>query len=137
MDSHKNLWGDLSQTDTLRTPFIILKEQAAMLAQQTKGLLIGDVQRLQQGTSNLLSLRIVAPSLGNYRYAVAQVTHDAQLYPLTIKSLADERFVKECDAEAEFEIALGEVLSSREVRKVIAALLSDIHADNPKESGTA
>jgi len=36
-------------------------------------------------------------------------------------------------SEEEFENALGQILSSQEVKRVISALLAQIHADIPKQ----
>jgi hypothetical protein len=49
-----------------------------------------------------------------------------------VKSLAVEDFQRECSSEEEFENALGQILSSQEVKQVISALLTQIHADIPK-----
>jgi len=133
MNSQKSLWGDLSQPEIVRTPFTILKEQAAILSKATNGLLVGDVERFQnQGQQNVVStlvLRVVAPSLDNYNYSVLEVTHNIKLYPLKLRNSATPGYEKQCDSEEAFEEALGEILSSAEVRKVISALLSDIYAN--------
>jgi hypothetical protein len=130
MDKQKSLWGDLSTTDTLRTPFIILKEQSSILTQATQGLLVGDVQRYQDqfNQENFLILQIVAPSLDGYRYSIVEVTHGTSLYPVKVKSLASDDFSRECASETSFEKALGEVLTSHEVRQIVSVLLSDIRA---------
>jgi hypothetical protein len=113
MDSLKSLWGEISQTEIVRTPFTILKEQSAILAKQTKGLLVGEVSRNQiVGNDSTLTLRILAASLG-YRYEVVQVDSAEQ-----------------CNSEQEFEQALGKILSSPQVKRVISVLLSDIHASS-------
>jgi len=131
MDSQKSLWGDLSNTAIFRTPFTILKEQAAVLSQQTKGLLVGEVKRYQDENEDIsLSLHVVAPSLGHYRYEVVQVYYGITIYPLNVRSMATEHPPKPCHSEQEFEQALGEILSSLQVKKVISALLSDIHASS-------
>jgi hypothetical protein len=40
---------------------------------------------------------------------------------------------RESSSEEEFENALGQILSSQEVKQVISALLAQIHADMPKQ----
>jgi hypothetical protein len=130
MDSLKSLWGEISQTEIVRTPFTILKEQSAILAKQTKGLLVGEVSRNQiVGNDSTLTLRILAASLG-YRYEVVQVHHNVNLYPLTIVNLAVDDSAEQCNSEQEFEQALGKILSSPQVKRVISVLLSDIHASS-------
>jgi uncharacterized protein YihD (DUF1040 family) len=132
MDSLKSLWGEISQTEIVRTPFTILKEQSAILANQTKGLLVGEVSRKQAvKNDSILTLRILAASLG-YRYEVVQVHHDVNLYPLTIMNLAvdDAASTVRCNSEQEFEQALEKILSSPQVKRVISVLLSDIRASS-------
>jgi hypothetical protein len=130
MDSKKSLWGDLSQVELFRTPFTILKEQAAILSEQTKGLLVGEIQRAQDSSKvTHLSMHILAPSLGNYRYEVVDVQHEVAIYPLIIFDKAGQP-PKRCHSEQEFEQSLGEILASQKTKKVISALLSDIQANH-------
>ncbi|MBW4514016.1 MAG: hypothetical protein KME11_02170 [Timaviella obliquedivisa GSE-PSE-MK23-08B] len=132
MNSQKSLWGDLSKPDIVRTPFTILKEQAAILSEATDGLLVGDVRRIQNQEKQNIELRVVAPSLDNYRYSILSVIHDIKLYPLSLNNLANDTYHRQCDSEEAFEQALGEILSSPEVRKVISTLLSEINAGTDK-----
>jgi hypothetical protein len=130
MESKKSLWGNLTQVKSVRTPFVILKEQAEILTEETKGLLVGEVReiRLDGHNASQMTLVIVAPALNHYRYAVVEVTRSPQIYPVTVRSLVVDDFVARCDSEGQFEEVLGDVLSSLPVQKVIEALLSDIQA---------
>jgi hypothetical protein len=134
MTSKKNLWGELPKIETIRTPYTILKEQASILSEITSGLLIGEVRRVfGKDHEFMFNIRIKAPALENYTYSVVQVQHPVKLYPVIVKSLVVEDFKRECSSEEEFENALGEILSSQEVKRVISALLAQIHADIPKQ----
>jgi hypothetical protein len=138
VSSQKSLWGDLSQPEIVRTPFTILKEQAGILSEATSGLLIGDVYRAQieepKSVVNVLVLRVIAPSLDNYHYSILEVNHDITLYPLEVRGLVGNgTYSKQCGSEEAFEQALGEILSSPAVRKVISALLSDIYANTDRD----
>jgi hypothetical protein len=162
MTSNKNLWGDLPNIETLRTPYTLLKEQASILSEITKGLLIGEVIHNQKDKLFVIILRIKAPSLNNYTYSVLEVQYPIQLYPVFVKNLASDNFnnleknlmnaannplmsfvdyggflenqgYNKCFSEEEFENALGEILSSPEVKRVISGLLAQIHADIPKQ----
>ena len=138
MTSTKNLWGELSSYETLRTPYTILKEQASILTEITNGLLMGEVKLFQPNSSNRNDLKFIAdlnikvPSLNNYTYAVVSVEYSINLYPLVVNNYVVNDHGRNCSSEEEFENALGEILSSEEVKKVISALLSQIHADIPK-----
>jgi hypothetical protein len=145
MTSKKNLWGELPSSETQRTPYTILKEQASMLTEITNGLLVGEVKRSsevdafseftlgEQSQSFVAYLRIQVPSLNNYTYSVVRIQYPIGLYPVLVKSFAVEDFQLECSSEEEFENALGQILSSQEVKQVISALLTQIHADIPKQ----
>jgi hypothetical protein len=86
---------------------------------------------------------------------VVEVQHSIKLYPVFVKNLTSEPITKATDlidslrfdvripgmledqgyekysSEEEFEKALGQILSSQGVKKVISALLAQIHADIP------
>ena len=128
----KNLWGDLPRVDQLRTPLSILKEQAATLGDLTDGLLVGEIERSQFKQDFQVVLAIKAPLLNDYRYEVAEARYLAtSLYPAHIKNLAARTSEAKCASEEEFELALGAILSSEEVRNAIIALLIQIREDLP------
>src|SRR4028118_1563838 len=134
MTSKKNLWGELPNAETIRTPYTILKEQASILSEITNGLLIGEVVvNIQKENFLAMTLRIKAPSLNNYTYSVVDVQQPIQLYPVGIRNLIKNTWT-EYSSEEEFENALGQILSSQEVKRVISALLAQIHADIPKQA---
>ena len=133
MTSKKNLWGELPNVETIRTPYTILKEQASILSEITNGLLIGEVVVNNQKDTFVMTLRIKAPSLHNYTYSVVEVHQPIQLYPVVVINLLVERRGGKYSSEEEFENALGEILSSQEVKGVISGLLAQIHADIPKQ----
>ena len=133
MTNKKNLWGELPNAETIRTPYTILKEQASILSEITNGLLIGEVVvNIQKENFLAMTLRIKAPSLNNYTYSVVDVQQPIQLYPVGIRNLIKNTWT-EYSSEEEFENALGQILSSQEVKRVISALLAQIHADIPKQ----
>ncbi|MGK7928933.1 MAG: hypothetical protein AB4290_27465 [Spirulina sp.] len=141
----KNLWGEIPKPEHLRTPYTILKEQAAILSNLTEGLLIGEVialEKIQQRTDPYLKskqqvekeffyvLRIKVPALNNYTYSIVQISYPIELYPILVKKLVSRYLMKEdeaeCHTEEQFEEALQEILSSREVKHAISVLLSQV-----------
>jgi len=138
----KNLWGQLPETATIKTPYAILLEQAAMLRELTNGLLVGDVKRSQNGPVDQLmrgfeiKLLIVAPALANYSYTVLTVIYPViTLYPVTLKPSYEEDKSVECQSEEQLMQALEKVLSSVRTQKVITNLLAQIQADNSYQQG--
>jgi hypothetical protein len=61
MTNKKNLWSELPNTETIRTPYTILKEQASILNEITAGLLIGEVIHNQKDKFFVMILRIKVP----------------------------------------------------------------------------
>lgn len=128
--NNKNLWGEIPKNVEVRTPFLILKEQASILTQMTNGLLIGEVDRRPSLEQTLFSvrLRIKTPILNNYTYSVVEVKYPPKLYPLKIRDFTDYEKEVECSSEEEFEAALSKILSSDAVKTVISTLLADIQS---------
>lgn len=147
----KNLWGNLPSVNKIKTPFTILKEQASLLTKMTQGLLVGEVtqpkmrqglledQPFRQGLNQVqqeinqdleVILRIKVPSLNSYTYSVLQVIYPIALYPVKVKNLTTQAFnYLLCNSKEEFENALGSILSSESVQRVISALLADLQVD--------
>ena len=118
-----DLWpGDLT-VDVL-SPLAILRAQASLLEQKTKGLLRAEV------TTNVVEKKdvqhqfdIVAPALNKYRYRVLVASHKPDLvYPVVIRWSPDAYEIEY--SESELLHALGNILSSVSVRSVIDSLIA-------------
>lgn len=119
-----NMWGDLEDIEIVRTPTTILRGQAETLKKVTNGLLEGETDvRTRTAGRFYIDLDIVVPNLENYTYTVLTVRHGILIYPLEIVKTVDGQDY-ECNNEEEFIEALGNILSSKEMRKVISALVS-------------
>jgi len=120
----KNMWGDLTGLEKIKTPTIFLREQADHLWKDTKYTVKGEVSREStSGGRFRVELDIVAPSINNYRYTVVTVRHPLDVYPLTITNdVTNEEY--ECKNEKTFLETLEFILSSAQVRKVISMLIS-------------
>jgi hypothetical protein len=129
--SIENLWGELPKIAHMRTPAIILREQAESLKAQTKGLLVGDVKQTQGGPQFFLMFYIVAPTLGGYRFHLLSVEHGLGFYPLVVFHVAVQSGEKgvQCDDEEEFVLELRRILSSDTTRDVIQKLLTHVLSD--------
>jgi hypothetical protein len=127
--NEKNLWGELPKNAEVRTPFLILKEQASILTQMTNGLLIGEVIRVQSRDPEFwVILRIKVPALNSYTYSVVEVRYPPHIYPLTVIDLNGSGSPVKCSSEEEFEAILSQILSSDPVKRVISTLLADIQS---------
>lgn len=120
----KNMWGDLTGLEIIKTPAMYLREQAGHLWKDTRYILKGEVSREATSGGRLrVELVIVAPKINNYRYTVLTVRHPLDTYPLTITNdVTNEDY--ECKNEKEFLETLEFILSSAQVKNVISMLLS-------------
>ena len=129
----KNLWGDLPLEKTIRTPYIILKEQASILTEATNGLLIGSVIKENWNSdagSSASLLKVTVPSMDNYSVSIVRIEYLITIYPSRICNLVKNSTSKEVYTEEDLTDQLGEILSSGEVRKIVSSFLSDIRAEN-------
>lgn len=80
-----NLWpNNISETNDV-SPVSLLREQANLLGEKTKNLVVADVSRGSFDNQNFVyHFYIVAPTLNNYRYRLFTVEHGIEMYPLTI-----------------------------------------------------
>jgi hypothetical protein len=131
----EDLWGELPNVDNIKTPHAILLEQATLLTEKTKGLLIGTVGRGQNGSTFINALVINAPSLNNYSYTVCSTQHQISLYPLHFFAQSTGQGTIQCNDESQFVAALRTELSAPQTQRVISGLLAQIRAD--AASGTA
>ena len=126
----RNLWGESFKPEPIRTPSIILREQASLVGKLTEYMLDANVDRDRTNDYIRLDLSINAPALENYTYNVLSVTYDIhKIYPLTIRNQQTYKS-QECSNEEEFVEALHSILSSDQVKKVIVNLLSQIKAES-------
>ena len=126
----KSLWGNIENAKTLRTPTLILKEQASLLGKLTSGVLEGDVRRTRHSSTNefLISLYIVSSALDSYRLKVLEVRHDIGLYPAEVYDELNERNYIAI-GEPEFLSVLERILSSDKIRGAVSILISESNAD--------
>ncbi|HVM51020.1 MAG TPA: hypothetical protein VMU04_23530 [Candidatus Acidoferrum sp.] len=119
--SDENLWGELPVSEVKRTPVQILKEQASLLTQMTRSVLVGFVGQMESAGDLRYALDIRAPALNNYTARIVLVIHPITLYPLSL--VVPSGGTQTCQNEAAFVEALKARLQSESVRKLVAALL--------------
>ena len=133
--SAENMWGEISAPANQRTPTSILREQAAILSQVTRGVLIGSIEQ-QPTDRNILiyNFDITAPAINNHKFAILTLQYSITIYPL---SLTDHttHVQRQCLNEEGFTAALKSILSSTQVKRVITALL--IQSQDNKEVSPA
>jgi len=119
-----SMWGDLGDLEKVMTPTVYLREQADLLYEATKSVLRGEVTReASSGARFRVVLHIVAPRINYYRYTLLTVRHSLDPYPNKITDHVNSKEY-ECEDEEQFLSALKTIVSSPEVRHVIAMLIS-------------
>jgi len=120
----ENLWGSLEGFKIIKTPLLILREQAELLTQATQGILQGYIHVKPEGGNNELSFYIIAKQQNQYKYEVLRITHGVKIYPVKVGNLVESKGWKNCENEAIFLGEIRSILSSQETRKIIESLLS-------------
>ena len=135
MDTSKSLWGKLPLEEAIRTPLIILREQATLLTQMTNAILEGVVvnQQVRSASDEFdpfgprktfrATLSIEAPALDGYVFQVLQVSYDLALYPVEVNDLVNSKEY-ECIDQDSFEEAMRTILSSAAVLRAVGMLIA-------------
>lgn len=126
---NNDLWGDLPQVESIRTPFVILKEQAELLQEKTNGLLSVDVTQTQNGTQFIYDFKIIAPTLNNYSYHILTAIYDLGFYPVTLVDRVTTRQIR-CEDEEEYMQGLRNIFSSEHIQTAIRKLLTHISSQD-------
>lgn len=140
-----DLWPEGIETNRVKSPVTILREQGSLLGQKTKNLVQGEVME-SSGRENLFvySFFIVAPALSHYRYKLFTIRHDVSLYPVRVD--VEDRIFDEidsqfqtgrsdpdgepllsylqADSEENFLELLREIFKSQKAIQVVTSLLS-------------
>ena len=126
--SISSLWPSFGEIPVIKTPKVILKEQAAFLDAVTNGFIISEIVTAAHPT--LLnkvshSIKITAPKVEGYSTVVVQIDHDMiKLYPLTVISRIKAMPVSYTAAnEAELLDLLKKVFEEKETIDTIQSLL--------------
>lgn len=127
--SSTSLWPSFGEIKLIKTPKIILKEQAHILESITSGYIKTEIQTAPH--SNLLNkvshvMKITAPSVENFSTAIVQVDHDIiKLYPLNVTSRIKAMPVAYTAIdESEYLILLKKIFEEKETIETIQSLLA-------------
>jgi hypothetical protein len=121
----QNLWPDEFGVTETKSPAAILREQATFLGQMTKNLVIGQVGSESLNGRFYHNLYLVAPALGNYRYALVAVSHDIELYPALVAfEFASGDREREANSEEDLQSVLKAVFATDKTKRVVNSLLT-------------
>jgi len=142
----RDLWPQDIDVESLIPPVVILREQASLLAERTRGLVRAEVESEEKPAADVEgyladalrpesrieythTLVLVTPALQSYRYVLISVRHDFQPYPCKALfhpdhpdptwDMAGETGLQN---EQEFVDWLKHMLARRETKRLIQAL---------------
>lgn len=121
-DSNDDLWPDLTGDPEVKSPLLILREQAAKLGAKTSNIIEAEVTA-NPSEDEFLHVRLIlkAPALNGYEYVLLSVNQPIELYPAY---LADEYDSKEVKDEQEFKTSLEKLFKSDRTIKIINSLIA-------------
>jgi hypothetical protein len=122
MAASTDLWGEIEATQ-IRTPLVILREQAALLGTKTKNLVEASVKTHANGDAFAHNFNLVVPALDNYTYNLFTITHGPSIYPISVLYKSTQ-----FETEQEFIEWLGAKLSSPDTKRIVANLLAQVAA---------
>lgn len=127
MTTTDSLWPEFALDEVIRSPKMILNEQAEFLAKGTKNLLTGNIKSYIDDVGDLVhDFSIVVPNLNGYKYNLFTIYHDTVLiYPCFVRDNGhDENGWSEVDDENELLNELKQIFNSDKTKKVIRSLVS-------------
>ena len=127
----ENLWGTLPSVDKIKTPLVILQDQAALLGDITNNQLVGYIEYFDYPSKGLSEARlyISVPALQNYKILILSLHFSyLEIYPVRLRNTISDNQIIECKNEDEFKTALQNIFTSEHVQKIITALLVQIKA---------
>ncbi|WP_333878996.1 hypothetical protein [Methylobacter sp.] len=121
-DSNDDLWPDLTGDPDVKSPLLILREQAAKLGAKTSNIIEAEVTA-NPSEDEFLQVRLIlkAPALNGYEYVLLSVNQPIESYPAY---LADEYDSKEVKDEQEFKTSLEKLFKSDRTVKIINSLIA-------------
>lgn len=123
----QSMWGNIEEYESIQPPHEIIAKQNGFLKEMTKGLLELKIERKQSTTIYNYDIFISAPTI-NQKQRIFRLTHDIKIYPANIYDEQGTKEYKSAD-QAEFEINLGKILSSKETMTTIAGMLAQARLD--------
>jgi len=128
-----SLWpDDIAAVDATVQPVQVLREQADLLGQITRGRVTGVVRTYPSGESFIHAFYLACPELDDYTFKLFDVNHRLDGYPVTIVTPNNPRLDPQsfdethCRNQVEFETRLKDVLSSGRTKQIVKALLVQV-----------
>ena len=119
-----SLWPtDFGEQLDVLTPLAILRQQGAVLGEQTKNIVVGRVHTLSEGDTFVQRFSVHCPPLG-YQTDLIMVKHGIDLYPATVVIANEQGPFEDAGNPEELKTLLKKVFARPKTRKIIASLLA-------------
>ncbi len=102
----ESLWPDNLTGNVERAPVHLLKEQAALLGEQTGNFVTGDVKRMSPEDDEFGFAFRIRSNILQYEYELFKVWHGVSLYPLEI--YPDSEIMEQVKRDADIVLERGE-----------------------------
>lgn len=116
-----DLWPKDLGFQKVRTPAVILREQAVRLAEKTNRMVQAEVRQAPNRDLFEYDFNLCTPAAGSYRFRLFTIQYNLQMYPVQILSEVDGA-PKTARDEEEFMRVVAQILASDETRRAIAVL---------------
>lgn len=122
----ESIWKIPDNISIERTPYVVLSEQAPLLAKLTNEMVRALVsRRITADNSVSISLAIEAPALGSYRVQVLNIRHELiSPFPSRVRSSIDGTG-EVVDSEHELLTVVKAILESEEMQRMLGSLIRE------------
>ncbi len=122
IDSNEDLWPDLNGEPDVKSPLLILREQAAKLGAKTSNIIEAEVTA-NPSEDEFLQVRLIlkAPALNGYEYVLLSVNQSSESYPAYLNEGYGPEEVKN---EQEFKTSLEKLFKSDRTVRIINSLIA-------------
>ncbi|MGZ5585239.1 MAG: hypothetical protein ACXWE4_01050 [Methylobacter sp.] len=121
-DSNDDLWPDLTGEPEVKSPLLILREQASKLGAKTSNIIEAEVTANPSSDGSLyVRFMLKAPALNGYEYVLLSINQPVDLYPV---NLTDDFFGDTAKNEQEFKQFLENLFKSERTVKIIRSLIA-------------
>jgi hypothetical protein len=128
-----DLWPTIAEDSAIRPPFVVLKEQAALLGTKTKNIVEGRIRKidpmeLPDDDQFGFEFYIYAPAM-EYRFDLFRVTYGISMYPVRVwYAWSDKKASQACPDESSYIEMLRLIFTAPSTLKIVQALLAQSRA---------
>ena len=121
----RNPWNKLKEeASKIRTPTLILRAQAKMLSEATRGVIRGRVDIEEGVSAAILKFSVYVPTLNNYEVVLFGVRQPVTQYPATLVPEWGEIGPVKCENDEELEEAVVDYCEGPDLQRIVTGLFA-------------